>query len=131
MTINGVNDAPVAVDDAGSTDEDDIFTSNIDLLDTPTDGENILANDTDVDVEDLDVALVDLGDGTIVTDTSDGSADGKIDFTTLGGALVSLDVETGQFTYDPNDQFEDLDTGQSTTDGFDYTRHRHHDHQWR
>jgi hypothetical protein len=111
MTINGVNDAPVAVDDAGSTDEDDIFTSNIDLLDTPTDGENILANDTDVDVEDLDVALVDLGDGTIVTDTSDGSADGKIDFTTLGGALVSLDVETGQFTYDPNDQFEDLDTG--------------------
>jgi VCBS repeat-containing protein len=123
MTINGVNDAPVAVDDAGSTDEDDIFTSNIDLLDVKASATNILANDTDVDVEDLDIAEVRVGATVITDDGANGdsvSGDGTIDFVTAKGALVSLDVGNGEFTYDPNDQFESLDSGETAIDGFQY-----------
>ena len=99
VTINGANDAPVAANDAGSTSEDASLT-----VAAP----GVLGNDTDVDVEPLQVAQVNglaANVGTQITLTS--------------GAKVTLNAN-GSFTYDPNGSFESLDTGESTTDSFTY-----------
>ena len=75
VTINGVNDAPVAVDDTGSTDEDTTL-----VVAAP----GVLANDTDVEGDSLTVAKVNglaanvgipvtLASGAIVTLNADGS----------------------------------------------------------
>ncbi|WP_417525568.1 beta strand repeat-containing protein, partial [Marinovum sp.] len=96
MTINGVNDPVVAVNDTATTDED-----------TSTGG-SVLTNDTDADLDTLSVSEVggsSLAIGTPVT----GSAGGSF--------VINAD---GTFTYDPNGQFEALDTGDSTTDSVTY-----------
>jgi len=92
VTINGVNDAPVAMDDSGIgfiTDEDSSFTTA-----------NVLANDTDVDTSDvLSVSNLDTtGTVGLVTDNGDGT-----------------------FSYNPNGQFESLAAGETATDSFSYT----------
>ena len=64
VTINGVNDAPIAMDDTGTTDEDTSFTTA-----------NVLVNDTDVDTSDvLSVTNLDTtGTVGLVTDNGDGT----------------------------------------------------------
>jgi VCBS repeat-containing protein len=97
MTINGAADAPDAVDDISSTDED-----------TSTSG-NLKANDTDPNGDSLVVSMVN-GVATNV---------GKSVSTQKGG-LVKLN-SNGTFTYNPNKAFESLNDGQTNTDTFSYT----------
>jgi len=92
ITINGVNDAPIAVGDAGSGftgSEDTSFTTG-----------NVLINDSDSDSSDtLFVQSIDTT-GTIgaVSDNGDGS-----------------------FEYDPDGQFDYLADSEQTSDIFNYT----------
>ncbi|MCA8883532.1 MAG: tandem-95 repeat protein [Rhodobacteraceae bacterium] len=90
ITVNGVNDAPVAVDDGGAGFATDEDTAFVTA--------NVLTNDQDVDGGTLSVTGIDTtGTLGLVTDNGDGT-----------------------FSYDPNGQFEALNTGQSATDSFDY-----------
>jgi VCBS repeat-containing protein len=98
ITINGVNDAPVAVDDTNSTDENTAVLGNV------------LTNDTDVDLGDvLSVSAVNGVAGNVGTQ-----------ITLASGALLTLNA-SGSYDYDPNGAFESLANGQSTTDSFNYT----------
>jgi VCBS repeat-containing protein len=88
VTVNGANDAPVANDDTASTSEDAGVSGNV------------LANDTDVDVETLTVT----NPGTYV------------------GAYGTLTLAAdGSYTYAPNAAAQGLDTGESAQDAFSYT----------
>jgi VCBS repeat-containing protein len=92
ITINGVNDTPIASDDSGAgytTDEDTAFTTA-----------NVLDNDTDPDTSDtLFIVSIDTtGIVGLVTDNGDGT-----------------------FDYDPNGQFEALAAGETALDIFTYT----------
>jgi VCBS repeat-containing protein len=88
VTVNGANDAPVANDDTASTSEDASVSGNV------------LANDTDVDVEPLTVA----NPGTYM------------------GAYGTLTLNAdGSYTYAPNAAAQGLDTGESAQDVFSYT----------
>lgn len=91
--------APDAVDDAVTTDEDTAASTNI------------LINDTDDD-----------GDVLTVTDIEGGSVGTQFSFTSDGGrdALVTVSAD-GTMTVDPNGSFEDLSTGD--TDTFTLTYH--------
>lgn len=97
VTVNGVNDPPVAFDDAIATDEATAATGNL------------LANDQDVDGDVLAVSTLNGQAGDV------GSA------VTLGsGAVLTLNAD-GSFSYDPNGQFEGLAAGATATDSFDYS----------
>jgi VCBS repeat-containing protein len=89
ITVNGVNDAPVANDDSNATNEDSAGVSG-----------NVLANDTDVDVEPVVVA----NPGTYVG--------------TLGTLTLNAD---GSYTYVPGAGAQGLDTGETAQDVFAYT----------
>ena len=88
ITIAGLNDAPVANDDTNSTSEDAAVSGNV------------LANDTDVDVETLTVANA----GTYVG--------------TYGTLVLAAD---GSYTYTPGAAAQALDDGESAQDVFSYT----------
>ncbi|MFL6843798.1 MAG: Ig-like domain-containing protein [Allosphingosinicella sp.] len=88
VTVNGANDAPVANDDTRSTNEDSAGVSG-----------NVLANDTDVDVEPLTVA----NPGTYVG--------------TYGTLTLAAD---GSYTYTPGAAAQALDTGDVVQDVFSY-----------
>jgi VCBS repeat-containing protein len=89
VTVNGANDAPVANDDAASTNEDAAGVSG-----------NLLANDTDVDVEPLTVA----NPGTYAG--------------TYGTLTLAAD---GSYTYAPDAAAQELAQGQNVQDSFSYT----------
>ncbi|MEQ6203787.1 Ig-like domain-containing protein, partial [Sulfitobacter sp. HNIBRBA2951] len=80
VTVNNINDAPVAVDDLDSTDEDTPVT--IDVLD----------NDFDVDGDDLTVIEATSPDGTVTIND-----DGTIEFTPnadfTGDAVIDYTIE--------------------------------------
>ena len=95
VTVNAVNDAPVARDDAISTNEDRSVTGQL------------LSNDNDIDGGALRVTAI------------NGRAIGT-DVALTSGALVTLG-SNGAFTYNPNERFEALNTGQSRADSFNYT----------
>jgi VCBS repeat-containing protein len=87
VRITGVNDAPEAADDHARTTEKKAVTINV------------LANDTDPDVNDqLQVVGVDA--------------------TGLQGSLAF--IGNGQFAYDPNGRFDYLGKGQTATETFRY-----------
>ncbi len=88
ITVNGANDAPVANDDTASTSEDASVSGNV------------LANDTDVDVETLTV-------------TNPGIYVGAYGTLTLAA--------DGSYTYAPNAAAQGLDDGESAQDVFAYT----------
>jgi VCBS repeat-containing protein len=92
ITINGVNDPPVAVNDSTTTDED----SPVAVV-----APGVLVNDSDPDV----------GDALTVT---------SVDTTGTQGLVTAWNAD-GSFTYDPNGQFEYLQAGGSATDSFTYT----------
>ncbi|OYT13404.1 MAG: hypothetical protein B6I19_05300, partial [Bacteroidetes bacterium 4572_114] len=100
VNVMGQNDAPIANDDAGSTDEDTPL-----VVASP----GILINDTDVDDEPLSVGEV-----------NGETADVGNQITLPSGALLTVNAD-GSYTYDPNGQYDQLNQGESTTDSFIYT----------
>ncbi|WP_299625259.1 Ig-like domain-containing protein, partial [Pelagibius sp.] len=100
ITVNGVNDPPLAGDDGGAgfvTDEDNAFTTA-----------SVLGNDSDPEGDPLSVTEV------------DGQAISVGEQITLGsGALLTLNAD-GSFDYDPNGQFESLGDGDYGEDIFEY-----------
>ncbi len=96
VTVVGINDDPVAQDDAAETDEDTAIAVAV------------LDNDSDVDTDVLKIDAVDgqtvaLGD-TIMLES---------------GAQVTL-TEAGVLTYDPLEVFQSLGDGQTSTDSYSY-----------
>ncbi|MGR2802824.1 tandem-95 repeat protein [Vibrio harveyi] len=88
VTVNPVNDAPVAVDDTGATDEDTAVTIDV------------LANDSDPENDTLTItaASVPAEQGTVAI------VDGKLVFTPAenfnGDATISYTISDGQLTDD-------------------------------
>ncbi len=101
VTINGVNDCPVAVDDAVGTLENMVLNGDV-----------LVANPTtpDSDIE---------GDGLDVTAVNGNSANVGVQFALASGALLTVNAN-GTFSYDANGAFV-LTAGQMTTDMFTYT----------
>jgi VCBS repeat-containing protein len=92
-----VNDAPVAVVDANTTDEDHAVAGNV------------LTNDTDVDT----------GDTRNVTEVNGQGANVGTQISLASGALLAVSAD-GSYTYDPNSMFEHLGAGETATDSFTY-----------
>ncbi len=86
LTVNGVNDAPVAIDDTYQTSPDSALSVSV--------AEGVLANDTDVDQDTLQAFLMDDVDHGILTLNTDGSFDYTPDSGFSG---------TDSFTYRAND----------------------------
>ena len=104
ISINGLNDAPVAQDDTFTTDES-----------TPLVSANLFAdNGTGVDTD------VDAGASISVTEVNGAAFLANTPFALPSGALLTLN-SNGSFDYDPNGQFEDLGGGANATDSFTYT----------
>jgi glucose/arabinose dehydrogenase len=97
LATPGANNPPVADDDSATTDED--TPVSIDVLDGDTDSDGTIAGVTLIDAQTATV-------GQPVTLTS--------------GATATLQSD-GTITYDPNGQFEALNTGDSSSDNFTYT----------
>ncbi len=100
ITINGVNDAPVAADDSNSTDEDTAVTAT---------APGLLGNDTDAESDPLTVGTVNGSDANVGSE-----------ITLASGAHLTVNAD-GSYTYDPNHAFDSLAGGASTTDSFTYT----------
>lgn len=98
MTVTCVNDAPTAVDDSETTDED----TALNVL-----APGVLTNDTDEDTGDTKT-VVKLNDSASLTGSS------------VKGATVTISSD-GAYTYDPGDVFQGLSNGESDTDSFTYT----------
>ncbi|WP_301750354.1 tandem-95 repeat protein [uncultured Erythrobacter sp.] len=103
LTITPVNDAPDAVNDAVTTDED----TSVFVTAGPTTG--LLANDTDIDGPSISISEVN-GSAFVA-----GSA-----VTLASGATVTVQA-SGAYLYNPNGAFEVLRPGQTGTDSFTYT----------
>jgi VCBS repeat-containing protein len=100
ISVEPVNDLPVAVDDANTTDEDTVLV-------VPADN-GVLANDSDAD-----------GHPLIVTAVNDAGANVGSQITLPSGALLRLNSD-GSYEYNPNDAFN-LAAGETATDSFSYT----------
>ena len=96
------NTAPVAVDDAITTDKSTAVT-----LDALADNGN--GADSDADGDTLSITEVDSAAVTVDTPV-----------TLTSGALVTLNTD-GSFSYDPNGQFDALGETETGTDSFTYT----------
>ncbi|MCS5711810.1 Ig-like domain-containing protein [Candidatus Berkiella aquae] len=104
ITINGVNSAPVAVDDSNTTDANAIINVN-----TIVDPHNLLINDTD-----------DVGDTHSISEVNGVAANVGNQITLASGALLTVNAD-GTYNYNPNHMFDSLAQGSSTTDSFTYT----------
>ncbi len=108
ISVTPANDVPSAVNDPGlgdpliRIDEDTVLQYA---------GRGVLANDIDVDGDDLDVVIEGL---TPVA--------GKYHLTSSRGVPVVIDAEEGTFTFDPTGvaAFQQLRSGQTLTDTFAY-----------
>jgi VCBS repeat-containing protein len=98
---NKQNVAPVAVDDAGTTDEDHV-------LNVPAPG--VLANDTDGDPGDTRTVAAVNGSAAAVGTT----------IALPSGALLTLRAD-GSYTYNPNGKFDGMRAGQTASETFTYT----------
>jgi uncharacterized delta-60 repeat protein len=81
LIVSNVNDAPIAVTDSYTLDED------VTLIKLASDGDNLLANDSDVDGDSLSVAL----------------------FSTVSNGSLTLGID-GSFTYVPDTDFNGVDS---------------------
>lgn len=102
VTISGVNDAPVAQDDAFATDEDTALSGNV-FLDN--------GSGADLDVESDPLAVLEINGA---------SADVGTQITLASGALLTMNAN-GDFSYDPNGAFDGLAAAASDVDSFTYT----------
>ncbi|NNF80197.1 MAG: tandem-95 repeat protein, partial [Rhizobiales bacterium] len=102
INLNDVNDPVVAQDDLVSTDEDNAFSGDV-LLDN--------GNGADFDQD---------GDTLTITEINGSAASVGTQIALGSGALLTLNSD-GTFDYDPNGQFESLNTGETATDSFTYT----------
>lgn len=102
ITINPVNDPPVAQDDAIATDEA-----------TPVGGDVTAdnGNGPDADVD---------GDPIMVTQVNGAAFVAGVAFALPSGAMLTMNAD-GTFNYDPNGQFENLAAGAAGQDTFTYT----------
>ncbi|MFO6428586.1 tandem-95 repeat protein [Erythrobacter sp. W302b] len=103
LTITPVNDAPDAVNDAVTTDEDTSVFVTAGLT------TGLLANDTDVDGPSISISQV------------NGSAFVANSLVTLASGATVVVQANGSYLYSPNGQFEALRPGQTGTDSFTYT----------
>jgi VCBS repeat-containing protein len=101
ITIQGANDAPLAVNDTGLTDESTVLIVS---------AAGILSNDTDPD----------SGDTKTVTAINGQAAAIGTQIVLASGALLKVKAD-GSYQYDPNGRFNYLLEGQLATDTFDYT----------
>ncbi len=99
ITLNPINDDPVANADTQTVGEDDsVATSG-----------NVITNDTDID-----------GDSPLtVTEVNGSVGDVGNQITLSSGALLTLNSD-GSYDYDPNGAFEDTAVGDTATDSFSY-----------
>ena len=95
--VFGFQPAPNAIDDTVNTREDAIVS------------ENVLDNDTDAN-----------GNTLTVTEVNNQTTDVGDQITLASGALLTLNAD-GTFSYDPNGQFDFLNTGETAIDSFTYT----------
>ena len=114
VTVNGVNDDPVALDDdAGSITEDQTASGNV------------IGNDDDIDRRDS-IRV------TAVNSVTDNAADdldtdvGSIRVALASGAFVTMKSD-GSFTYDTNGASEALNDGDEESVSFKYTLADNHD----
>ncbi|MGK7939154.1 MAG: Ig-like domain-containing protein, partial [Crocosphaera sp.] len=91
------NNAPVANNDTYTTDEATIIN------------ENFVSNDDDLDNDPLTITEI---NGSIFTEGNP--------ITLTSGALLTIN-NNGTFSYNPNNQFDNLLTGETATDSFTYT----------
>ncbi|MEM9733691.1 MAG: DUF4347 domain-containing protein, partial [Pseudomonadota bacterium] len=97
VTVNGANDAPIPLNDTGSTSE------NAPVTLTP------LTNDGDPDSDPLTITAINGTPISVGTPT-----------TLPSGALVTVNAN-GSVTYDPNGAFDDVAPGDETFDTLTYT----------
>ncbi|MFO1258044.1 MAG: Ig-like domain-containing protein [Gammaproteobacteria bacterium] len=100
INIAAVNDAPVANNDTGSTNENTTLSVA---------AAGLLTNDTDVDV----------GATRTVASVNGSGANVGTTIALTSGALLTVNAN-GSYTYNPNGKFESLAQGGSTTDSFTY-----------
>ncbi|MBD2386561.1 putative Ig domain-containing protein [Cylindrospermum sp. FACHB-282] len=96
------NQPPVAVDDAFSTNEDQVLNGNV-LIANPTTADSDPNNDT-----------------LTVTQVNGNAAAVGNEITLNSGALLTL-TSNGSFVYNPQGQFESLSVGATASDSFTYT----------
>ena len=101
VTVNPINDVPVAVNDFFSIDENSILESG-----------NVFASNPDLPDQDRD------GQGFLVTAVSDGVVGTW--FTLDSGARLKINSD-GSFSYDPDQQYEFLSEEETAVDSFIYT----------
>ena len=107
VTINGVNDGPVAQDDALTTTENGTLLSELFL-------DNGSGVDSDIDGDTIIVTRVLSGDDeTGLTALTDGSNIGAAVAGSTGGLFTVL--SNGTVSFDPGADFEDLAVGESRT----------------
>ncbi len=102
LTITGENEAPVAQDDALNVDERDMLAGDV-LADN--------GNGVDSDPN---------GDTLTITHVNGVEIVSGATITLASGALLTMN-DDGTFSYDPNDAFGGLATGETDTDSFTYT----------
>ncbi len=120
ITINGANDAPVAVNDTATATEKG--GTNNDTGGANASGNVLTSSDTDVESDALSVTSLRTGnvEGSGTAATPSGA-----DYVSTGTyGTLTLTPATGAFTYvvdEANATVQALKSGQSTTDSFNYT----------
>ena len=109
VTVSGINDAPVAGDDTGSTAENTVLRVAANAAGDNGANAGLLLNDTDPDG---DLIITRVAGNTIVTAGS----------TTVGtgGGQFTVDAD-GAWRFDPGTAFDDLTTGETRATSVTYT----------
>jgi hypothetical protein len=101
VTVTGLNDAPIAANDIGSTDKATLLTVAV---------AGLLANDSDPDT----------ADSLVISEVNGSGASVGNQIALASGALLTVTAD-GSYAYDPNGQYAGLGPGDSATDSFTYT----------
>ena len=114
ITVTGVNDAPVAVNDTDSVNEDATVTRT-------TGSSLLMADDSDADDDDsftvTQIAVTGASNSAVSSGTT--NSDGTSVTGTYGTLVVGAN---GTYTYVADqDAADDLDAGDTATDSFTYT----------
>ncbi|WP_316896623.1 VCBS domain-containing protein [Pseudodesulfovibrio indicus] len=121
VTVNGVNDAPVATDDAGFAKEEGFYADGFDAHGNVINGIlGVLGHDSDVEGDPLSVTHVDSND--VPANSENVAATGE---TSIAGEYGILYIQSdGTYRYELNDNAENvqkLNLNDVKTDTFTYT----------